>query len=66
MRDSRRCKGLFYDLTIEVEGLALFKAIAPKRLDYFVDTFPYMVHEKYLDAICKDVDYEVMSRRLLY
>lgn len=46
MRDSRRSKCINDDLTIEVEGEALYKGMAPERLENYVDNLLYMVHKK--------------------
>lgn len=56
MRDSRRDKGFIDELTVEVEGMVLYKGKALEKLDHYVDNLPYMVHKKYLDAMCDDAN----------
>lgn len=63
---SRRGKYVIDDLTIKVEGVTLYKGMAPERMDHYVDILAYMAHEKQLDAMCEDVNPTLVVGMLLF
>lgn len=42
VRDSRRGEGVIDDLTINVEGMAIYRGMALERLDHYVNQLLYM------------------------
>lgn len=59
-------KDIIVQLTVEAKRIALYRGMAPKRLDHYVDYLTYMVDEKKLNAMCEDANFMVMLSRLLY
>lgn len=66
MKNARKGNGIIDNLIVKVGGVALYMGMALERVDYYVDNLLYMVHERQLDAMCRDVDYRVIINRILY
>lgn len=66
LSDLRKRKGVINDLTIDVQGMALYNGLALERLDHHVGHLPNKEIEIQFNAICEDIDSELILNCIMY